>query len=74
MKKEDYLAIFQMNLPDFVDICAYSINEILFQQDGDPKHTVKIVKEWLRAQKPRFKSNRKPVGKTKADTKLNPSE
>ena len=43
MKKEYYLAILQTNLPDFLNKCAYYINEIIFQQDGDPKHR-KIVK------------------------------
>ena len=50
IKKEDYLAILRTNLPNFLDKCAYSINEIIFQLDGDPKHTVKIVKGWLQAQ------------------------
>lgn len=47
MKKEDYLHILQTYLPEFVDQCAYPIEEIVFQHDGDPKHTSKIVKEWL---------------------------
>ena len=51
MKKEYYLAILQTNLPDdFLDKCAYSINKIIFQQDGVPQHIAKIVKECLQAQ------------------------
>lgn len=50
MKKEDYLNILQTHLPDFVNICPYPEEEIIFQQDGDPKHTSKIVKEWLTRQ------------------------
>jgi len=47
MKKEDYLDILQTHLCDFVDKCAYKESDILFQQDGDPKHTSKVVKEWI---------------------------
>ena len=51
MKKEDYLSLLRDNLPDVVDECAYPENEIVFQHDGDPKHTSIIVKKWLADQK-----------------------
>lgn len=51
MRKEDYLLILQNNMPDFVDESAYPEDEVIFQQDGDPKHTAKIVKEWLSNQR-----------------------
>ena len=51
MKKEDYIRILECNIPDFFEECAYPGEEIIFQQDGNPKHTAKIVKDWLSAQK-----------------------
>ena len=69
----------ETNLPNFLDKCAHSINEIIFQQDTDPKRTAIIVKEWVPPQtsnvkvassKPEFESNRKPMDncEMKADT------
>jgi len=50
MRKEDYLNILKTRLHNFLDKSAYPEGEITFQQDGDPKHTTKIVKEWLAKQ------------------------
>lgn len=53
MKKENYLNILQTNFPGFIDVSAYPQDEVLFQQDGNPKHTAKIVKDCLKiAQSP----------------------
>lgn len=50
MKKEDYLHILQTHLPNFVDESPYIEDEVTFQQDGDPKHTSKIVQLWQKFQ------------------------
>ena len=51
MKKEQYLHILNINLPDFVDESACPEGEMTFHQDGDPKHTANIVKVQLKNQK-----------------------
>ena len=45
MKKEDYLRLLPTNLPEFVDKCAYPIEEIWFQHDNDTKQTAEIGQE-----------------------------
>ena len=51
MTKKDYLRILECNIPDFIGECAYPEEEIIFQQDGDPKHTAKIVRNWVSEKK-----------------------
>ena len=50
MRKEHYLTILQNNLPSVVNSIEYNEREVVFQQDGDPKHTAQIVKIWLENQ------------------------
>ena len=44
--KEDYLQILQENLKSSVRRLGLGRSWV-FQQDNDPKHTSKVVKEWL---------------------------
>lgn len=46
MNSKDYLAILQNNLLPSVQKLGLT-SPWVFQQDNDPKHTAKIVKEWL---------------------------
>ena len=46
MKKEHYLSLLHDNLPDVFGECANPGDEIVFQHDGDPKHTAIIAKKW----------------------------
>uniref|UniRef100_A0A8C6KMD7 Tc1-like transposase DDE domain-containing protein n=1 Tax=Nothobranchius furzeri TaxID=105023 RepID=A0A8C6KMD7_NOTFU len=46
MKKEDYLHILQHNLKSSARRLGLGRSWV-FQQDNDPKHTSKVVKEWL---------------------------
>ena len=50
MRKEHYLTILQSNLSSVTNFIGYNEGEVVFQQDENPKHTVKIVKTWLENQ------------------------
>ena len=46
MNKDDYLKILRDNLSPSVEKLGLDQSWV-FQQDNDPKHTAKLVKEWL---------------------------
>lgn len=50
MKKEDYLRILEENLPLALSKMPDRPENVIFQHDNDPKHSAKIVKEWLSSQ------------------------
>ena len=50
MRKEDYLEILQDNLKTSAKDLNLGKNWV-FQQDNDPKHTSKVVSDWLKKKK-----------------------
>lgn len=50
MDAKMYLNILKTHLLKAVENMPYPVNEVIFQHDNDPKHTSKIVKNWLNKQ------------------------
>lgn len=50
MNGKMYQNILKTHLLETVDNMPYPVNEVIFQHDNDPKHTSKIVKNWLNKQ------------------------
>ena len=51
LDKELYLKILQEDLMKTIADYGMDENELIFQHDNDPKHTAKVVVEWLKKQK-----------------------
>ena len=47
MNAEIYCAIHSKELPETYEILDLNQDEIIFQHDNDPKHTSKLVKNWM---------------------------
>jgi len=42
-----YRQILEEDLMNTIEEHGFAINEIIFQQDNDPKHTANLTKEWF---------------------------